>query len=97
VIADTATLPKPELNLYCREKSLFVEQIAKWKQDFIRGYWGQKETPQQLRQQVKVDKVEIKELKKELRYKDKALAETAALLVLRKKFNALWAEGNEDN
>jgi transposase-like protein len=97
VIAETATFSESELSRYCREKGLFVEQIAKWKQDFIQGYWGQKETPQQLRQQAKVDKVEIKELKKELRYKDKALAETAALLVLRKKLNALWGEENEDN
>ena len=36
----------------------------------------------------------IRELERELNRKDKALAETAALLVLRKKLNALW--GNDD-
>jgi transposase len=36
----------------------------------------------------------IKELERELRRKEKALAETAALLVLRKKADALW--GDED-
>jgi hypothetical protein len=39
----------------------------------------------------------MQELKKELRYKEKALAETAALLVLRKKLNALWSDENEEN
>jgi hypothetical protein len=36
----------------------------------------------------------VKELERELRRKEKALAEAAALLVLRKKANALW--GDED-
>jgi hypothetical protein len=36
------------------------------------------------KKQVKADKVEIKPLKKELRYKEKALAGTTALLALRK-------------
>ena len=40
---------------------------------------------------------EIKQLKSELRRKEKALAETAALLVLRKKLNALWENDNEDD
>ena len=43
------------------------------------------------------DKQEIKQLRRELRHKEKALAEAAALLVLRKKLNALWdQDSNED-
>ena len=45
-------------------------------------------------QSVAVDVVvplkQIKKLERELRHKEKALAETAALLVLRKKLDALW-------
>ena len=37
----------------------------------------------------------IRELERELRRKDKALAETAALLVLKKKVQAIW--GDEDD
>jgi len=32
-----------------------------------------------------------------LRHKEKALAETAALLVLRKKLDAFWETDNEDD
>ena len=96
VIVETATFSESELSQYCREKGLFVEQIASWKQDFIQGYSGQKETKQQFIKQAKVDKVEIKQLKKELKYKEKALAETAALLVLRKKLSALWEDEDEE-
>jgi len=36
-------------------------------------------------------------LKKELRRKDKALAETAALLVLQKKVRAIWGNDEDDS
>ena len=39
---------------------------------------------------------EVKQLEKELTRKEKALAEAAALLVLRKKMNAIWGTENED-
>jgi hypothetical protein len=50
-----------------------------------------------LKQQTKEYKAEIKWLKKDLRFKEKALAETAALLVLRKKFKAFYREEPEDD
>ena len=37
----------------------------------------------------------MKELEKELRRKEKALAETAAILVLRKKLNAFFSAAEE--
>ncbi|EHL2774288.1 hypothetical protein KCE64_005310 [Salmonella enterica subsp. enterica serovar Hvittingfoss] len=37
----------------------------------------------------------LRELEKELTRKDKALAEAAALLMLREKFNALWDNSEE--
>ena len=43
---------------------------------------------EQLRQQAK----DIKQLKGELRRKEKALAEAAALLMLQKKVRTLWEE-----
>ncbi|MDY9474553.1 transposase, partial [Escherichia coli] len=40
-------------------------------------------------------KTQLRELEKELLRKDKALAEAAALLMLREKFNALWDNSEE--
>jgi hypothetical protein len=48
------------------------------------------------REQARADKKRIAELERELRRKDKALAETAAILVLRKKMNAFWGNDSED-
>ena len=39
---------------------------------------------------------QVKELKKQLRRKDKALAEAAALLVLKKKAASIWGEPEDD-
>ena len=49
------------------------------------------------REQTRADKKRIKELERELLRKDKALAEAAALLVLRKKLDALWGIDDEVN
>ena len=48
------------------------------------------------RQQAKEARKRIRQLEKELQRKDKALAETAALLVLRKKAQAIWGDQEED-
>jgi hypothetical protein len=48
-----------------------------------------------LQKELRLKEKEIKSLEHELRRKDAALAETAALLVLRKKANAIWGD-NED-
>jgi hypothetical protein len=39
---------------------------------------------------------ELKRVKKELQRKESALAETAALLVLRKNINAIWGQKDEE-
>lgn len=92
-VLETATLSAVELSEYCRMKGLYPEQIKAWKQACIAGNAVTKQvkrvkaTPEQ-----KSDKNRIKELERELRRKEKALAETAALLVLGKKFDAYWKE-----
>ena len=96
VIVETAPLSESELSQYCREKGLYPEQVKRWKQDCLQGFQNSEITGKEIQRQSKADKSEIKQLKRDLRRKEKALAETAALLVLRKKLNALWDE-NEEN
>jgi transposase len=43
----------------------------------------------------RADELRIKGLERDLREKEKALAETAALLVLRKKARAIWGEAED--
>ncbi len=84
IVAETYSMTESELSQYCREKGLFPEQIQSWRSDCMQGFKSSKEQEAEAKKQAKADKLEIKELKKDLRLKEKALAETAALLVLRK-------------
>ncbi len=96
-VLETASLNEAELSEYCRAKGLYVDQIKAWKTDALRGFMSSREQELEAKRQRQADHKEIKQLKSELRRKEKALAETAALLVLRKKLNALWENDNEDD
>lgn len=96
VIIETAAMNETELGAYCRAKGLLAEQIRRWKQDCLAGFQTTQEQEKIAAKQAKFDKQEIKSLNRELRKKDAALAEAAALLVLRKKLNAFWGDDNED-
>lgn len=96
VVIETASLSVAELSRYCREKGLYVEQVERWKEDCLQGFVNSKEQQQTLLKQTRADKQRIKTLERELKYKEKALAETAALLVLRKKLKAFYGEVSED-
>jgi transposase-like protein len=72
----------------CRKKGIYPYHVEQWKTDFVEGSTGKGKVGE--RAEARQLKHENKELKKELRRKDKALAETAALLVLQKKVDAIW-------
>jgi transposase-like protein len=95
VVVETMPLSESELSQYCREKGLYPEQVQRWKQECLKGFLNSEAINTATHRQAKADKTEIKSLKRELRRKEKALAETAALLVLRKKLNALWEDDEE--
>ena len=97
VVIQTVAFSESELSQYCREKGLFSEQLKQWKSQCLTGFEVSKAQQTAVAKQVKTDQLKIKSLEKELRYKEKALAETAALLVLRKKLDAFWEQDNEDN
>jgi len=89
-VLETATLNEIELGEYCRRKGLFPQQISAWRETCKQAHalLASKADRVKLRKQAK----EIKRLGAELWRKEKALAETAALLVLKKKVRTLWGE-----
>jgi transposase-like protein len=99
VVLESAGLNSTELAAYCRERGLFPEQVARWRQSAqdanaqpLLTMADQKDL--QMRHQE--DQREIKRLQQELRRKDKALAEAAALLIASKKIQAYWGEDEGD-
>ena len=96
VVVETASMTEMEFSEYCRSKGLYPEQIRAWKEACIQGAQSVGAQKKQRQIEAKQDKKRIKALERELHRKEKALAETAALLVLRKKLNALWEESEAE-
>ncbi|ERJ10931.1 Putative transposase protein [Haloplasma contractile SSD-17B] len=96
IVLETATLSEVELSEYCRNRGLYVEQIKAWKDACLQANGGVAKQATNLQKDLRNKEKEIKQLNKELQRKESALAETAALLVLRKKANAIWGENEED-
>jgi transposase len=99
VVLETAGLNATELSAYCRERGLYPAQVERWRQASqdanqkpVLTLKEQKEL-ERLRAQ---DQKEIKRLKQELRRKEKALAEAAALLIASKKIQAFWGEDGDE-
>ena len=78
------------LHAWCREKGLFEHQLNAWREAFCSG--PEPESAQDRREskaELKALQGKHEVLQRELRRKERALAEAAALLVLQKKFQAL--------
>jgi transposase len=87
-LQETHGLSVEEVHAWCRERGLFAHHLASWKAAFCVPI---QEVPDATRA-LRMLKDENEQLKRELRRKEKALAEAAALLVLQKKFRALWED-----
>jgi transposase-like protein len=95
-VIETASMNEVEISSFCRERGLFPEQIREWREACEQANdWDQTQN-KRLKDNRKTDEKRIKELERDLRRKEKALAETAALLVLRKKAQAIWGEVEEE-
>lgn len=90
VVLESASLNEVELGEYCRRKGLYPQQISAWKNACLRANAAPEARVD--RTQLKAQSKHIKQLEAELRRKEKALAEAAALLVLQKKVQALWED-----
>ena len=99
VVLETAGLNPTELGGYCRERGLFPEQVDRWRQaaqDANAQPLLTMADQKDLQKRHQEDQREIKRLQQELRRKDKALAEAAALLIASKKIQAFWGEDGDD-
>jgi hypothetical protein len=88
-VISTAAMDEAARGAWCREHGVYPQQLQQWRQAATQAL----AEPEEVRaspQQTKQDRRRIKELEREVRRKDKALAETAALLVLSKKVEAIF-------
>ena len=74
---------------FLRERGLYSVDIERWREEMLQAL-----SRKQSRKDPKNQR--IKELERELRRKEKALAETAALLALKKKARDIWGDSEDD-
>ena len=96
VVLETANLSEIEFSEYCREKGIYPEQVKEWKEACMNANDTEKAVKTKVGKELREERKKTERLEKELARKDKALAETAALLVLRKKANAIWGTEEEE-
>ena len=94
-VLETAALNQADLAEYCRKHGLYPAQIAAWRSACEQANDWDRASTARLGQATKEEKKRVKDLERELARKDRALAEAAALLILRKKASAIWG-GEED-
>lgn len=95
-VVEAKSLEGQELGEYLRRKGIHSTDLERWEQGLLRGLkscgLGRPRTDPEI---VELKKKE-KKLRKELRRKDRALAEASALLVLKKKADLIWGEGEDE-
>ena len=94
-VITTAAMDESGKSAWCREHGVYPAELDQWCASAAAALAEPEEaraSPQATRQ----DKKRIKELECELLRKDRALAETAALLVLSKKVAAIFNKGEDE-
>lgn len=91
IVLEAASLSEGELGVFLRSKGISSALLEEWRHQALTGLRG---TPQ-IGATVAGSK-RIKDLERELRRKDKALAEAAALIILQKKVRAALVDEDDD-
>ena len=89
LVLEASGLADEELGALLRRRGVHEAQLQQWREQMLAGLTASKKA------KVSPEAKKLRQLERELRRKDKALAETAALLVLKKKAQAIW--GAEDD
>jgi transposase-like protein len=93
LLLESRSVSKEERGEWLRARGLHSEHLPLWEQE-LREVVTEREKKQ--RKEITELKSRNRDLEKELNRKEKALAETAALLALKKKANAIWGENEDD-
>lgn len=91
IVLEAGGLSEGELGVFLRSKGVHTAILEEWRRQALAGIRGTERAST-----LQTEGRRVRELERELRRKDKALAETAALLVLKKKAQAIWGDEGDD-
>ena len=87
LVERAAGLDGEALGAFVRREGVHLAELEQWRKLATEALSGAKRL---------APSKELRRLKAELMRKEKALAETAALIVLKKKVEAIWGDGDDD-
>jgi len=97
LVLEAAAVPEAELGAFLRRKGVHEAQLTEWRQQVTQGAVAALRGPSKRdRKAATVEARRVRDLERELARKEKALAEAAALLVLKKKAQAIWGDEDDD-
>ena len=85
---ETHGMEAEALQTWCRANGLFSHHLDEWRKSFCH----EPKTPADEGRELRAAQAANAKLQREIERKNAALAEAAALLLLQKKFNALWED-----
>lgn len=85
----TSALDEAGRSAWCRKHGVYPQELDRWREAATQAL-AEPEEARASPGETKADRRRIKDLERELKRKEKALAETAALLVLSKKLEAIF-------
>ena len=91
VVVESRELSEEALGAFLRKEGLHQAQLEEWAEAMYSGLSAPRKS-----KAASEDAKRIKKLERELRRKEKALAEAAALLILQKKVQAIWGDEDDD-
>jgi len=91
-VMETASLNQHQLSEYCRARGLYPEQIIRWRENCAQANDWDKSENTALAKQRREDRERIRQLEKEVLRKDKALADTTTIIMLKKKAQEIWGD-----
>ena len=94
-VITTAAMDESGKSAWCREHGVYPGELDQWRASCTTAL-SEPEEARASPQSTRHDRKRIKELERDLRRKNAALAETAALLVLSKKLEAIFNKGEDE-
>lgn len=94
-IKATAGLSPEDSATWCRKHGIYMHQIEQWEQEILKGTATESPRDAEYRREMAELRLANKRLAKDLNRKEKALAETTARLVLKKKLEEFLGEDEE--
>jgi len=95
IVMAAAALGPDDLGAFLRREGVHAAELEQWREAVVAGARSALEDGAARPSSRGADAKRIKELERDLRRKDRALAETAALLVLQKKVHEIWGDGDD--